>query len=69
LFASWNERTIPPMRLYALVEAEDPEAIDVYLCERDAQRALEDCTRDEPDRHRLLHVEESEFADNLQSVN
>jgi hypothetical protein len=57
------------MRLYALVEAEDPEAIDVYLCERDAQRALEDCTRDEPDRHRLLHVEESEFADNLQSVN
>jgi hypothetical protein len=29
------------MRLYALVEAGDPEAIDVYLCEQDAQRALE----------------------------
>jgi hypothetical protein len=27
------------MRLYALVEAGDP-AIDVYLCEEDAQRAL-----------------------------
>jgi len=24
------------MRLYALVEAGDPEAIDVYLCEQDA---------------------------------
>jgi hypothetical protein len=37
------------MRLYALVEAGDPEAIDVYLCEQDAQRALEDCLRDEPE--------------------
>jgi hypothetical protein len=36
------------MRLYALVEAEDPEAIDVYLCEEDAQQALEDCLSDEP---------------------
>jgi hypothetical protein len=36
------------MRLYALVEAGDPEAIDVYLREEDAQRALEDCLRDEP---------------------
>jgi len=32
------------MRLYALVEAGDPEAIDVHLCEQDAQRALEDET-------------------------
>ena len=29
------------------VETGDPEAIDVYLCEQDAQRALEDCLRDE----------------------
>jgi hypothetical protein len=36
------------MRLYALVEAGDPQAIEVYLCEDDAQRALEDCLRDEP---------------------
>ena len=40
--------TVTSMRLYALVEAGDPEAIDVYLCEQDAQRALEDCLRDEP---------------------
>lgn len=36
------------MRLHALVEAGDPEAIDVYLCEEDAKRALDDCLRDEP---------------------
>lgn len=30
------------MRLYALVEARDPEPTDVYLCEQDARRALED---------------------------
>jgi hypothetical protein len=29
------------MRLYALVEAGDPEAIDVYRYAQDAQRALE----------------------------
>jgi len=36
------------MRLYALVEAGDPETIDVYLSEEDAQRALKACLRDEP---------------------
>jgi hypothetical protein len=48
------------MRLYALVEAGDPEAIDVYLCEQDAQRALEDCLRDEPDWRGRLEVTEVE---------
>jgi hypothetical protein len=48
------------MRLYALVEAGDPEAIDVYLCEEDAQRALEDCLRDEPEWRGQLRVEEIE---------
>jgi hypothetical protein len=57
------------MRLYALVEAGDPEAIDVYLCEQDAQRALEDCLRDEPDSRDLLRVEEIEFAGASQSPN
>ena len=37
----------PAMRLYALVEAGDPEAIDIYLSEQDARRALEDCLADE----------------------
>jgi hypothetical protein len=50
------------MRLYALVEAGDPEAIDVYLCEQDAQRALEDCLRDEPQWCGLLHVAEVELS-------
>jgi hypothetical protein len=45
------------MRLYALVEAGDPKAIDVYLCEQDAQRALEDCLRDEPEWRGLLRDE------------
>jgi hypothetical protein len=57
------------MRLYALVEAGDPEAVDVYLCEQDAQRALEDCLRDEPESRGLLRVEEIEFAGMLQSAN
>ncbi len=47
------------MRLYALAQAGDPEAIDVYLAER-TQHALEDCLRDEPDWRGLLSVEEIE---------
>jgi hypothetical protein len=46
------------VRLYALVEAGDPEAIDVYLFEQDAQHALDDCLRDEPAWRGLLRVEE-----------
>ncbi len=57
------------MRLYALVEARDPKAIDVYLCEQAAQRALEDCLRDEPQWRGQLRVEEIEFAGILQSAN
>jgi hypothetical protein len=37
--------------------------------EEDAQRALEDCLRDEPDWSGLLRVEEIEFAGMLQSAN
>jgi hypothetical protein len=48
---------------------DQPEAIDVYLCEQHAQRALEDCLRDEPDWQGLLSVEEIEFAGVLQSTN
>jgi len=49
------------VRLYALVEAGDTEAIDVYRCEQDAKRALEDCLRGEPAWQGLLHVAEIEF--------
>ena len=44
------------MRLYALVEAGDPETIDLFLTEEDAQRALEGCLRDEPEWRGLLQV-------------
>jgi hypothetical protein len=50
------------MRLYALVEGGDPESIDLYLCEQDAQRALEECLRDEPQWQGLLNIAEIELA-------
>lgn len=43
--------------------AGDPEAIDVYLAEEDAQRALEDYLRDEPQWHGLLRVEAVELEE------
>jgi hypothetical protein len=49
------------MRLYALVELGDPEAIDVFLCEADARRALEQCLSDEPDWRHVLRIEEVEL--------
>jgi hypothetical protein len=55
------------MRLYALVEEGDPEAIYVYLCEHDAQRALEDCLKDEPRWRGLPRVEELELDPMMQS--
>jgi hypothetical protein len=57
------------MRLYALVEADDPEAIDVFVSEEDARRALEDCLRDEPGWRGLLRVEEIEFSSTTESAN
>jgi hypothetical protein len=48
---------------YALVEAGDPETIDLFLSEQDAQHALEGCVRDEPEWRELLRVEEIELAD------
>ena len=49
------------MRLHALVEAPDPEAIDLFLCEEDAQRALTECLRDEPEWRGLLGIEQIEL--------
>lgn len=64
-----NGRTIAVCALYALVQAGDPEAIDVYLAEEDAQRALEDCLRDEPQWRGRLWVEEVELDPREQSLN
>jgi hypothetical protein len=44
------------MRLYALVEVGDPQAIEVFLSEEHAQRALDDCLKDEPEWRGLLSV-------------
>jgi hypothetical protein len=57
------------MRLSALVEAGDPQAIDVYLCEQDAQRAVEDCLRDEPEWRGVLEVKEIELDHEHRSLN
>jgi len=57
------------MRLYALVEAGDPEAIDVFIRPEDAQRALQDCLRDEPDWRGFLRVEEIEFSATSERAN
>jgi hypothetical protein len=57
------------VRLFTLVESGDPEAIDVYLFEKDAQRALEDCLSDEPQWVGLLHVAEVELSADQTSLN
>ena len=48
------------MRLYALTDLLDPEAIELFINEEDAKRALGACLRDEPDWRGLLRVEEVE---------
>jgi hypothetical protein len=57
------------VRLYALVEAGDPKAIDVYLREQDAERALEECLRDEAQWRGLLSVAEVELSADRTSLN
>jgi hypothetical protein len=49
------------MRLYALTELHDPEAIELFITEETARRALEDCLRDEPDWRGRLEVTEVEL--------
>ena len=49
------------MRLYALVGAAAAEAIDVFVSEEDARRALKGCLRDAGWRG-LLGVQEIEFS-------
>lgn len=47
---------VPCVKLYALVEAGDPEAIDVCLAVKDAEQALDDCLRDEPQWQGMLRI-------------
>ena len=46
------------MRLYALTEVHDPEAIELFITEEEARRALEDCLREEPQWSDRLEVTE-----------
>ena len=45
------------MRAWALNELGDSEAIDLFLQEEEAERALAECCRDEPDWKATLSVE------------
>jgi hypothetical protein len=57
------------MRLYALTELHDPEAIELFITEEDARRALEDCLRDDPQWRGRLEVNEVEFDHEHTSLN
>jgi hypothetical protein len=59
----------PSVRAHALVELGDPEAIDLFLREEDAERALADALSDEPDWARLLYVALVELEENDVSPN
>ena len=57
------------MRLYALTELHDPEAIELFITEEDVRRALEDCLRDEPECSGRLEVNEFERDHEHTSLN
>jgi len=56
------------MRLYALAELHDPEAIELFITE-DARRALEDCLRDKPQWRGRLEVTEVKLDHKRTSLN
>jgi hypothetical protein len=51
------------------VRGRRPQAIDVFLRAQDAQRALEDCLRDEPQWRGRLEVKEVELDHEHTSLN
>jgi hypothetical protein len=57
------------MRLYALTELQDPEAIELFISEEDARRALEDCLRDALRWRGRLDVKEVELDHEHTSLN
>jgi hypothetical protein len=48
--------SLPPVRAYALVTAGSEQAVDVFLRPEDANRALVDAVRDQPEWRDLLSV-------------
>ena len=57
------------MRAWALNELGDSEAIDLFLQEEEAERALAECCRDEPDWKATLSVEPVELDERDVSPN
>jgi hypothetical protein len=57
------------VRAFALIELGDSEAIDLFLREEDAERALEACLHDEPQWAGLLRVEPIELDERDVSPN
>ena len=55
-----------PVRAHKL---HDPEAIELFITEEDARRALEDCLRDEPQWRGRLEVTEVELGHEHTSLN
>jgi hypothetical protein len=50
------------MRISALVEVGDSEAIEMFLRREDAEDALADCLADEPEWRGLLRIKELELG-------
>ena len=65
--AGWNYALL--VRAWALTELGDSEAIDLFLREEDAERALAECCRDEPDSVGTLSVEPVELDERDVSPN
>ena len=57
------------MRLYPLTELHDREAIELFITEEDARRALEDCLREETQWSGRLDVTEVELDHEHTSLN
>ena len=57
------------MQLYALVEAGDPEAIDVYLTEREPSTRPRTACEMSPEWPRLFRVDEIDLAGASDSPN
>jgi hypothetical protein len=57
------------VRAFALVELGDSEAVDLFLREEDARRALDEILSDEPEWAGSLYVEPVEFDERFFSTN
>jgi hypothetical protein len=57
------------VRAYALVELGDSEAVDLFLREEDARRALDEILSDEPEWAGLFYVERVELEERNVSPN